>query len=97
MTAGLSLGAPLAGWAADLLGGWGGFAAVGLVGAALGGAVLALEGALRARAADVHASAGPAPEPAAQPPGIRDETTPEIRSPAVTGSDLRQWSARYQD
>jgi MFS family permease len=97
LTAGLSLGAPLAGSAADLLGGWGGFAAVGVVGAALGGAVLALEGALRARAAVVHPTAEPGPERAAQPPGIRDETTPEIRSPAVTGSDPRQWSARYQD
>jgi MFS family permease len=50
MTAGLSLGAPLAGKAADVFGGWGGFAAVGLVGAAVGGGVLLAEAARRARA-----------------------------------------------
>jgi MFS family permease len=43
MTAGLSLGAPLAGWAADLLGGWGGFAAVGALGTAVGLVALAAE------------------------------------------------------
>jgi MFS family permease len=84
MTAGLSLGAPLAGWAADVLGGWGGFAAVGILGAAVGGVALGVETALRGRA-----EGSPADRP--------DETHAETRSTAVTGADPGQWSARYQD
>jgi MFS family permease len=83
MTAGLSLGAPLAGKAADVLGGWGGFAAVGAFGSAVGAAVLAVEGARRARAA------------VADRDDVRDERMPEKRSLTVT--DPGQWSARYQD
>jgi len=85
MTAGLSLGAPLAGKAADVLGGWGGFAAVGVVGAVVGAAVLVAEAVRRPQA-----GADQAGEPA-------DETVPETRSVSVTGADTREWSARYQD
>ena len=78
MTAGLSLGAPLAGQAADVLGGWGGFFAVGVTGAAVGGAVLVAETARRSRAVLP-----------ALPIGSADETAPEKRSVSVTGGDLR--------
>jgi MFS family permease len=87
MTAGLSLGAPLAGKAADVFGGWGGFAAVGVLGAGVGAAVLVAERARRPRARS-------AAEPAGEP---QDETVPEKRSLSVTGADPGEWSARYQD
>ena len=70
-----------------MFGGWGGFAAVGVVGAAVGGAVLVAEGVRRAQA---RSAAVPAGEP-------QDETVPENRSLSVTGADPGEWSARYQD
>jgi MFS family permease len=89
MTAGLSLGAPLAGKAADVFGGWGGFAAVGVVGAVVGAAVLVAEAARRPRAG-ADRTGDRTGEPA-------DETAPETRSVSVTSADPREWSARYQD
>jgi MFS family permease len=75
MTAGMALGAPVAGHAADVLGGWGGFAVVGAVGAALGAAALVAE----ARWKITPDAAEPLPE--------LEEKRPETRSVAVTGAD----------
>jgi MFS family permease len=62
MTAGLSLGAPLAGAAADVLGGWGGFAAVGAVGTAVGVLMLAAEARTRPVPAEAVAEGAGEPE-----------------------------------
>ena len=59
MTAGLSLGAPLSGWAADLLGGWGGFAAVGALGTAVGAVTLTTETRRHASTRGEHATTRP--------------------------------------
>jgi MFS family permease len=93
MTAGLSLGAPLAGWAADLLGGWGGFAAVGALGTAVG--LVALVGETRRRRDAVGATgdAGDDQSPAA----TVEENVTKVRSVPVVGHDPEEWSARYQD
>jgi MFS family permease len=71
MTAGLSLGAPLAGWAADVLGGWGGFAAVGVFGTAVGAVVLVAEARLCPEPvrAPAGGAAGSEAEPVTVAPG----------------------------
>jgi MFS family permease len=75
MTAGMAFGAPVAGHAADVLGGWGGFAVVGAIGAVLGAAVLVAE----RRSPITPAHAEPVPE--------LEEKLPESRSVAVAGTD----------
>jgi MFS family permease len=75
MTAGMALGAPVAGRAADVLGGWGGFLVVGAAGAALGAAALAAE----ARWKIIPHPPEPVPE--------LEEKLPESRSVAVAGTD----------
>jgi MFS family permease len=75
MTAGMALGAPLAGQAADVLGGWGAFAVAGGAGAVLGGIALLAERRWTVTPDE--------PEPVPE----LEEKLPESRSVAVAGTD----------